>query len=92
MEEKVGTGKLRPFEKGSTGSKSIEGSTNQEHVRSGFTENVMIEKATRNVTELTAFEKGPSGPGRNQNKESVPDFHERKSCGIDWEEYKAFEE
>jgi hypothetical protein len=87
---KVGTGKLEPFKKGDCHSKSVEGSTNQEHVREGFCDNVMIERASANVSELTPFETGPSGPGRNQNQETVPDFKARKGCGIDWEEYKPF--
>ena len=87
---KVGTGKLDPFHKGDCHSTSIEGSENREHVREGFLKNVMIEKTSRNVSELTAFETGPSGPGRNQNEKTVPDFHTRKNCGIDTMGYEAF--
>lgn len=96
---KVGTGELKPFKKGSTGSESIGGSTNPEHVREGMFHNVMITKATKNVTELTPFKMGSSGPGINTQAEKtqphggnpgVPTFRERDSNGIDTEGYKPF--
>lgn len=87
----VGTGSLTPFKKGDTGSTSIGGSTNKNHVREGFTENVFISTATKNVTELVPFKTGPEGPGRNTNPDHPP-FRERRDNGIPYEEYTAFKE
>lgn len=89
---KVGTGELKPFKKGSTGSESIGGSTNPEHVREGMFHNVMITKASRNVTELTPFKTGPTGPGINTGNPTVPKFKERDSNGIDMDGYRPFKE
>lgn len=86
---KVGTGELTPFKKGSTGSESIGGSTDKEHEREGMTHHVYIDKASRNVTELTPFRTGPEGPGRNTNPDH-PAFHERSGSGIPMEGYKPF--
>lgn len=89
---KVGTGELKPFKKGSTGSESIGGSTNKEHVREGMYPNVQINTASRNVTELTPFKTGPTGPGTNTGNPSVPAFRKMDSCGIPYDEYKPFKE
>jgi hypothetical protein len=88
---KVGTGELTPFKKGDTGSTSIGGSTSKEHVREGFTPNVNIDRASNNVTELTPFKSGPSGPGGNRN-EDHPAFHERDGALPNPHGYKAFKE
>jgi len=93
---KVGTGELRPHRKGPTGSTSIGGSTNKEHVREGFYDNVQIGKASKNVTELTPFKMGPPGPGVNSgdtHNPMTPPFHERQSGGIlNPNGYRAFKE
>lgn len=96
---KVGTGELTPFKKGSTGSESIGGSTDKEHVRKGMYPNVDISTASRNVTELVPFKTGPEGPGINLQAEKtqphggnpgVPTFRERSDNGIRMEGYKPF--
>lgn len=90
---KVGSGELRPFKKGDTGSTSIGGSTNKEHVREGMYPNVDITKASRNVTELTPFKTGPDGPGINSgdtHNPTIPAFRERDSSGIVTDGYKPF--
>lgn len=92
MKAKVGTGELEPFKKGDTGSTSVAGSTNKEHVRDGFCDNVMITRATANVTKLTPFEMGPEGPGRITGNKDVPKFREMRDCGIPYDEYKPFKE
>lgn len=90
---KVGSGKLEPFKKGSCGSESIGGSTDKEHEgRENLTRHVYMEKASRNVTELTPFKTGPEGPGVNRGNPSVPKFRERSDCGIPYDEYKPFKE
>jgi hypothetical protein len=61
---KVGTGSLTPFKAGSTGSETISNTVGQ---RSGFFDKYDLTKASRNVTELTAFKTGPESPGRNTN-------------------------
>lgn len=89
---KVGSGELRPFKKGSCGSESIGGSTDKEHVREGVFHNVQINTASKNVTELTPFKTGPTGPGINTGNPTVPKFRERRDCGIPYDEYKPFKE
>lgn len=87
---KVGSGQLTPFKKGSTGSESIGGSTNKEHVREGMYPNVQINTASRNVTELTPFKTGPTGPGQNTANPTVPKFRERRDCGIPYDKIHPF--
>lgn len=88
---KVGSGELRPFKKGSCGSESIGGSESKEHEgRENLTHHVYMDKASRNVTELTPFKTGPTGPGINTGNPTVPKFRERDSSGIPMEGYKPF--
>lgn len=88
---KVGSGELTPFKKGSTGSESIGGSTSKEHEgRENLTHHVYMDKASRNVTELTPFKTGPEGPGVNRGNPTVPAFRERRDCGIPYDQIKPF--
>lgn len=87
---KVGSGELEPFKKGSCHSESIGGSTNKEHVREGFTENVHINKVSREESELTPFKTGPTGPGQNRGNVAVPAFHEKSGALPNPNGYKAF--
>ena len=73
----VGTGKLTPFKKGSTGSTTISSSKSKNGAtREGFFDNLKTTEASENVTSLEPFKTGPTGPGRNTNPDH-PEFMEK---------------